>query len=78
MQQYGRKVVVSPRWNAPREEWLEVMVDISIDIEALAQRLGQSAWRNKSKKSAAINGLIKASVRLTSAQAAKLEGGKSS
>jgi hypothetical protein len=49
----------------------ECMVEMEIDLETLAQRLGNSAWRNKSKKSSAMNGAISVRVRQTIASQAK-------
>jgi hypothetical protein len=45
----------------------DCMVECNIDLENLLQRLGNSAWRNKSKKARALNNLITVRVRETEA-----------
>ena len=59
-----RKLWMFRRHNEPLTQ---CMVEIDIDIEQVAQRLGNSAWRNKTKKSRALNGAISVKVRETQA-----------
>jgi len=57
-----RKLLLQSRYKDPPTE---CMVEMQIDVEQLLQRLGNSAWRNKSKKSGAMNGAIIVRVRET-------------
>jgi hypothetical protein len=44
---------------------VECMVEVEFDPDSLARTLGEKAYRNKSKKTRALNGLIKVTVRPT-------------
>jgi hypothetical protein len=46
--------------------YVECMVEVDVDLDALAQQLGEQAFRNKSKRSVEVGGLIKVRVRPTS------------
>jgi hypothetical protein len=46
--------------------YVECMVEVDIDLDAVAQQLGEQAFRNKSKRSHEIGGLVKVRVRPTS------------
>jgi hypothetical protein len=54
-----------------KEPPTECMVEMQIDVEQLLQRLGNSAWRNKSNKSSAMNGAVIVRVRETMESRAK-------
>ena len=55
---------------------VEAMVEVDIDMEALFLRMGNSAWRNKSKRARALNGLIDARVYETTSSKQKREAGQ--
>jgi hypothetical protein len=44
---------------------IEHMVEIEIDVEGIARALGEKAFRNKSKRSHDLGGMVKVKVRPT-------------
>lgn len=55
-----RKLMLKRSYNA---EPTEVVVEMDVDIERLVERVGSSAWRNKSKRAYAMHNIIKATAR---------------
>jgi hypothetical protein len=51
-------------------EPVECMIELEIDAEALAETLGEKAYRNKTKRAVEVGGLIKCTVRPTRDRAA--------
>jgi hypothetical protein len=60
---YARKLMLAPAYKEPE---VECMVEIEIDLDGVAEWLGRRGFRNKSKRSRAMDGLLKATVRETS------------
>ncbi len=59
---YVRKLMLSPKYKEPE---VECMVEIEIDLDGVAEWLGRRGLRNKSKRSTALDGLLRATVRET-------------
>jgi len=50
-------------WDSGQKKHILVRVDIEIDTRELLSLAGQKAWRNRSRKSRFMSGIIKAEVR---------------
>jgi hypothetical protein len=65
---HTRKLILFDR-RLKRE--VECMVELDLDLDHIAEILGSKAIGNKSKRSRALGGMIKANVRLTQAERIK-------
>lgn len=66
MKTIAKKMMLSGYKGEPS---VECMIEIDVDDDGIAQHLGEKAYRNKSKRSSEIHGLVKVRVRPTSANA---------
>lgn len=56
-----------PVWDRKTEHWVEIDLDVEVDIEWIAHQLAPKAYNNKARKARALHGLIEVRRRGTKA-----------
>jgi hypothetical protein len=52
-------------WDSRAQAWVEIDLDVEIDLMGIAHQLAQKAYRNKKRRSAVMDGLISVAMRGT-------------
>jgi hypothetical protein len=56
-----------PVWDSKTKQWVEIDLDVEVDINWIAHQLAAKAYNNKARKSQALHGLVEVRVRGTKA-----------
>jgi hypothetical protein len=56
-----------PVWDSKTKQWMEIDLDVEIDIHWIAHQLAPKAYNNKSRKARALHGLVEVRRRGTKA-----------
>jgi hypothetical protein len=56
-----------PVWDSKTKQWVEIDLDVEVDIHWIAHQLAAKAYNNKARKSQALHGLVEVRVRGTKA-----------
>jgi hypothetical protein len=60
-----------PVWDSKTKQWVEIDLDVEVDINWIAHQLAPKAYNNKARKSQALHGLVEVRVRGTKATPVK-------
>jgi hypothetical protein len=56
-----------PVWDSKTKQWVEIDLDVEVDVNWIAHQLAPKAYNNKARKSQALHGLVEVRVRGTKA-----------
>jgi len=56
-----------PVWDSKTKQWVEIDLDVEVDIHWIAHQLAPKAYNNKARRSSALHGLVEVRMRGTKA-----------
>ena len=60
-----------PVWDSKTKQWVEIDLDVEVDIHWIAHQLAPKAYNNKARRSSALHGLVEVRMRGTKATPVK-------